>query len=245
LFLARRRGGRRYLSEDLAALGVLAAEAAIHIEQFREAEMRRLISQAELRALESQIHPHFLFNALNALYGVIPREAAGARRMVLNLADIFRYFLRSERTYIPLAEELAIVRAYLEIEALRLGPRLRTEIEVSPDVLPELIPVLSIEPLVENAVKHGVAAKAEGGLVRVEAWRDGDALRVRVSDTGNGFQGSGEQMLTKGHGAGLDNVVRRLKLCYGPEADIKIHSSQSGAVVEFQAPLRKAQEAVR
>lgn len=245
LFLGRRRGGRRYLSEDLAALGVLAAEAAIHIEQFREAEMRRLISQAELRALESQIHPHFLFNALNALYGVIPREAAGARRMVLNLADIFRYFLKSERTYIPLAEELAIVRAYLEIEGLRLGPRLRTEIDVSPGVLAELIPVLSVEPLVENAVKHGVAAKAGGGLVRVEAWRDGGAVRIRVSDTGNGFPQDGEQALTHGQGAGLDNVVRRLRLCYGPGADIRIQSSESGAVVEFQAPVRRAQEAVR
>ena len=89
--------------------------------------MNRLVSQAELRALQSQINPHFLFNALNTLYGTIPREAAGARRMVLNLAEIFRYFLQSDKTFVPLAQEMQIVRAYLEVEQLRLGDRLSVE----------------------------------------------------------------------------------------------------------------------
>src|SRR6185295_19284485 len=121
------------------------------------------------------------------LYGTIPREAAGARRMVLNLADIFRYFLQTDRAFIPLEKELEIVRAYLEIEALRLGSKLRIEIDVSPEALAVSIPILSVEPLVENAVKHGVADKPEGGLVRVEARIESGALRIRVSDTGQGF----------------------------------------------------------
>ena len=83
--------------------------------------MNRLVSQAELRALQSQINPHFLFNALNTLYGTIPREAAAARRMVLNLAGIFRYFLQSDKTFVTLAKEIEIVRAYLEVEQSRLG----------------------------------------------------------------------------------------------------------------------------
>ena len=86
------------------------------LELHRESEMRRLISQAELRALQSQIHPHFLFNALNALYGIIPREAGAARDTVLNLADIFRYFLDTRKAQVPLSEEMRIVTAYLEIE---------------------------------------------------------------------------------------------------------------------------------
>ena len=94
------------MSEDLAALGRAASVVVEQIEQYRESEMRRLAAQAELRALQSQIHPHFLFNALNALYGIIPSEAKGARETVLNLADIFRYFLETRKTFLPLEQEL-------------------------------------------------------------------------------------------------------------------------------------------
>jgi len=124
LLLGRRRGGRRYLSEDLQSLSRLASVLVEQVERLRNSEMERLVSQAELRALQSQINPHFLFNALNTLYGIIPREITGARKTVMNLAEIFRYFLQSERTFIPLAEEMQIVRAYLDIERLRLGGRL-------------------------------------------------------------------------------------------------------------------------
>jgi two-component system LytT family sensor kinase len=235
LFLGRRAGGRRYLSEDLELLAHLAARIAEQVVGMRESELKRLVAQAELRALQSQIHPHFLFNALNTLYGTIPREAVGARRTVLNLADIFRYFLQTDRTYIALEEELRIVQAYLEIESLRLGPKLRIEISVSPEVMGVRIPVLSIQPLVENAVKHGVAAKAEGGLVRLEADLEDGKLRVRVSDSGAGFMaGDG-----KGRGVGLDNVRQRLRLCYGPDADLKIDSSDAGARVQFAVGLNK------
>ena len=235
LFLGRRSGGRRYLSEDLDLLTHLAARIAEQVVGMRESELQRLIAQAELRALQSQIHPHFLFNALNTLYGAIPREADGARRTVLNLADIFRYFLQTDRTYIALEEELRIVQAYLEIESLRLGPKLRIEISVAPEVMAVRIPVLSIQPLVENAVKHGVAAKAEGGLVRLDASLENGKLRVRVSDSGAGFTA----VEGKGRGVGLDNVRQRLRLCYGPEADLKIDSTDEGASVQFAVGLTK------
>jgi len=238
VLLGRRRGGRRYLSEDLGALARLGAQVVEQVEQFRESEMRRLASQAEFRALQSQIHPHFLFNALNTLYGVIPKQAEGARRTVLNLADIFRYFLRGEKNYIPLEEELRIVRAYLEIESLRLGDKLKTEIRVDDDALQVPIPVLSIQPLVENAVKHGVAPKAEGGTVYLSATRSAAGLRVSVRDSGVGFQPSGSER-AKGLGMGLENVSRRLKLCYGPEAKLEIESGPEGAVVEFVVPAEE------
>lgn len=121
ILLGRRQGGRRYLGEDLDALARAAAEIAARVELLRQQEMNRLVSQAELRALQSQINPHFLFNSLNALYGTIPRQASSARRIVLNLAEIFRYFLQSDKTFVPLSQEIQIVRAYLEVERLRLG----------------------------------------------------------------------------------------------------------------------------
>ncbi|MBX5494783.1 MAG: histidine kinase [Bryobacteraceae bacterium] len=235
LLLGRRQGGRRYLSEDLQALARLSREIVDQTERFRESELRRLVTQAELRALQSQIHPHFLFNALNTLYGVIPRNATGARRTVLNLADIFRYFLQTDRSYIALEEELKIVKAYLEIEALRLGPKLRTEINVAEEALRTPIPVLSVEPLVENAVKHGVATQAEGGFVRVEAYHEPEGLRIRVVDSGKGFT-------DEKRGVGLENVRRRLRLCYGPEGRLDIQSSPEGTSVGFLVPASKSVE---
>ena len=237
ILLGRRRGGRRYLSEDLAALDRLAAEAAERLEHFRQSEMSRLAAQAELRALQSQIHPHFLFNALNTLYGVIPRQAAGARRMVLNLADIFRYFLQAEKAFLPLEKEMEIVRAYLEVEQMRLGPKLRTEIRVDERAGVVPIPVLSVEPLVENAVKHGVASRAGGGVVAIEATVEDGELRVVVRDTGPGFAAGNAP------GIGLSNVERRLKLCYGADRGLRVESAPHGATVEFRVPAGGAVEA--
>jgi len=231
VLLGRRSGGRRYLSEDLAALSRAASVIVEQVEQFRESEMRRLVAQAELRALQSQIHPHFLFNALNALYGIIPKEAKGARETVLNLADIFRYFLETRKTFLPLERELHIVKAYLEIERLRLGKKLRTEIDVTPEALGTPIPVLSIQPLVENAVKHGIAPLPQGGLVRIEARQTASGtLEIRVCDTGSGFAQPGAG------GIGLENVARRLELCYGPETRLDIESGSGGTTVSFAIP---------
>jgi two-component system LytT family sensor kinase len=199
--------------------------------------MQRLVSQAELRALQSQINPHFLFNALNTLYGIIPRDALGARKTVLNLAEIFRYFLQSERSFIQLADELEIVKAYLEIERLRLGPRLAVEIDVDEAALPVMIPVLSIQPLVENAIKHGLSAKPGPGLLVLRATIVGEELRITVEDNGPGVHASINGADTAGAGVGLANVKRRLQLCFGPEADILIDSSPLGTKVQFAIPL--------
>ena len=239
LLLGYRAGGRRYLSEDLRAAERLAAQISERVEMFRSAEMRRLVTQAELRALESQIQPHFLFNVLNTLYGLIPRDAQSARATVLNLSDLLRYHLKQDRTYIALEEELRTVEAYLAIEKLRLGDRLSTRLEVDADVRSVPIPVLSLEPLVENAVKHAVAARAEGGEVVVKAVRlpNGAGIRVRVEDNGPGFA-KRDQARADGGGVGLANVRRRLELCYGTEAGrLSIDTSARGSVVEFTVPV--------
>jgi signal transduction histidine kinase len=237
VLLGRRTGGRRYLSEDLQALARVAAVIGEQLEQYRDLETRRLVAQAELRALQSQIHPHFLFNALNALYGIIPREARGARETVLNLADIFRYFLETKKTLVPLEEEMHIVKAYLDVERLRLGDKLRLEISVTPEAQSVTIPILSVQPLVENAVKHGIAPLAGGGLIQITASIGSEgALLISVRDSGPGF--------SKTHldtpGVGLENVGRRLELCYGGNARLTIDSSTSGSEVSVRIPAASA-----
>ncbi len=244
LALGVRRGGRRYLSEDVEDMRQLGAAIVEQVERFRAEELRRLASQAELRALQAQINPHFLFNALNTLYGTIDRGSYEARRMVLNLADIFRYFLQGDRKFIPLSEELRIVEAYLEIEQLRLGDRLGTELVISEAARSVLIPILSVQPLVENAVKHGIAPKGGNGRVRLRAELVSMGLQITVEDTGLGFQVSGSRSPT-GTGMGLDNVRRRLTLCYGIGADLQINSSALGTIITFTIPTYQnaAQEA--
>jgi hypothetical protein len=231
IVLGRRQGGRRYLSEDLDALGRAAAEIAESLEALRQREMNRLVSQAELRALQSQINPHFLFNALNTLYGVIPREAHEARRIVLNLSGIFRYFLQTDRTFVPLALEMEIVRAYLEIEQLRLGDRLRVEIDDQPATLDVPIPVLSVQPLVENAIKHGLSRRTDPGLLKVRTWLQSGSLTVRVENSA-----SGSVTQDRGTGVGLQNVRRRLEICYGPVADLALSIGPEWTTAELRIP---------
>ena len=244
LLLGRRRGGRRYLSEDLRALSRLGAVILEQVERFRNSEMQRLVSRAELRALQSQINPHFLFNALNTLYGIIPREASGARKTVLHLADIFRYFLQSERTFIRLSEELEIVKAYLDIERLRLGSRLGVDLDIDDSALPLLIPILSIQPLVENAIKHGISGKAGPGLLRLQVKVRDDGLLVTVEDSGVGGAGHVADRADAHTGLGLSNVRRRLQLCFGPAATLDIEIGPNGTKVQFAIPLAKAVQSV-
>lgn len=240
VLLGRRTGGRRYLSEDLEALGRAAAVIGEQLDQYRDLETRRLVAQAELRALQSQIHPHFLFNALNTLYGIIPREARGARETVLNLADIFRYFLETKKSLVPLEEEMHIVKAYLDVERLRLGDKLRLEIAVTPEAGSVPIPILSIQPLVENAVKHGIAPQAGGGLIQIHASIDpSGSLRISVRDSGPGFSKSNRTHLGT-PGVGLENVERRLELCYGGDARLNIESTPSGTEVCVRIPATSA-----
>ena len=231
-----RRGGRRYLSEELDDMRRLGTVIVEQVERFRADELKRLVGEAELRALQAQINPHFLFNALNTLYGTIDRKSHQARRTVLNLADIFRYLLQSDRSTIQLAEELRIVEAYLEIESLRMGDRLESELIVSEAARSVLIPILSIQPLVENAVKHGIAAKGGRGRICLRAEKDARGLFISVEDTGIGFEKSAQQPRDR-TGVGLANVRRRLTLMYGAESDLDIKSSEAGTTVSFLIPV--------
>jgi two-component system sensor histidine kinase AlgZ len=152
--------------------------------------------------------------------------------MVLNLAEIFRYFLQSDRTFVPLAHEMQIVRAYLEVEQLRLGDRLRVEYNVDEAALAVPVPVLSVQPLVENAVKYGVAQSAEPGYVYVRIQLRGDELRVAVENSNS--QATADVTST---GMGLQNVRRRLEICYGPTATLRLVPDPQKTTAEICIPL--------
>ena len=232
LLLGARDGGRRYLSVDLADLDLLAAAVARRVEAMRRGEQDSLLRDAEIAALRAQINPHFLFNALNALNAIIPAGATAARKTLLNLADIFRYSLSSKQQLVSLADEIDIVEAYLQIERLRLADRLTTRIEVDERVRFNRVPALSIQPLVENAVKHGVSRKADGGEVHVSACKDSGGLRVEVADNGPGF----DTQAQPGRGHGLRSVERRLQLCYEGAVEFRVESDASGSRVGFTIP---------
>jgi len=237
LRLGGRRGGRRYLSEDLAILGRLSAAIVERVEQWRDSQMQQLVAQAELRALQAQINPHFFFNALNTLYGTISRDNAQARQLVLNLSGLFRYFLQSDRMFIQVSEELKIIRSYLAIEELRLGSKFHARLDVDPEALSATIPVLSIQPLVENAVKHGVAARSGDGFVRLSVREDAGGIAIAVANSGEW-----PQQDSMGTGIGLANVRRRLELCYGEESKIEIESANGVTTVRFRVPASAPME---
>lgn len=232
LWLGPRNGGRRYLGADLTDLEALAAAADARLETIRRDEQQRLLAEAELQALRAQINPHFLFNALNALYGVIPRAAPGARKTLLNLADILRYSLDNKRQQVALDEELRVVEAYLAIERLRLADRLAVRIECDDAARSAKIPAFSVQPLVENAVKHGISGKPSGGGISVDIGLNDDRLRIEVRDDGVGFEASN----TPGSGHGLRNVQRRLELCYGDDTEFEIDSEPGRTCVRFTVP---------
>ena len=239
LLLGARDGGRRYLSEDLAVLTRLGAAVTAQVEELREIQMQKLVAQAELKALQAQINPHFLFNSLNTLYGTIDRHNTEARQLVLDLSEVFRYLLRSERTFIEIEEELRIVRAYVAIEKLRLGAKLQIDIQVDDDALHATIPLLSIQPLVENAIRHGVASRKGTGFVRLRIGQESDAISITVLNSGEFDTGVLEIPRVEG-GIGLANVRRRLELCYGSNTRFRVQAEGGLTTVGFSLPLKAA-----
>jgi hypothetical protein len=234
LLLGRRRGSRRYLAEDISSLQSLASLVVEQVERLRANELQRLALEAELRALQAQVNPHFLFNALNTLYGMIGRESFAARRFLLNLADLFRYCLQRDRTFLSLGEELEIVQAYLEIEGMRLGDRLTFEVTATPQAREVKIPALSIQPLVENAIKHGIAKRSADGRVEVRAATQNGILKIIVRDNGPGLS---PNRSIEGLGIGLENVRQRLRLCCAAGSDLTIESDAQGCVATISILL--------
>jgi sensor histidine kinase YesM len=202
-----------------------------------EQELRALAAQAELKALKAQINPHFLFNTLNTIAQLIHADPKLAEATVERLAELFRYVLAgSERGQVPLGEEMAFVDGYLEIERARFGERLRVTREVAPQALDVPVPSLILQPLVENAVKHGRSDDGYIALtIRVESIDD--EVIIAVADRGPGMPPAHRIGNDAGHG--LRSVDERLRKTYGPGRGLEIRSNAPhGTVVTFKIPAK-------
>jgi sensor histidine kinase YesM len=205
--------------------------------QTRARELGELAATAQLAALRAQINPHFLFNSLNSIAQLIQVDPAKAEACVERLAEIFRYLLnRAEQEFVPLAEELQVTNAYLEIERARFDDRLRVETTIDPRALRQLIPNFVLQPLVENAVKHGLSRKVGPGTLRIAAELEGETLRLVVGDDGLGMSSSVLAQVFE-RGVGLRNLRSRLERLYGPSHLPAITSTLGGGTrVELRLP---------
>lgn len=207
----------------------------IRLLQAREREMRELAVSAQLAALRAQVNPHFFFNSLNSVAQLISTEPEKAEQCVERLAELFRYMLnRSDDEFVSLADELHFAEAYLEIEKARFGDDLVIDRDIDERVCGVALPGLILQPLVENAVKHGISKKIGGGHVRIEACLDHGDLRLRVADTGVGIVGR-DTVFERG--VGLRNVRDRLVKLYGPAYAPTISSTAGeGTTVTLRVP---------
>jgi two-component system, LytTR family, sensor histidine kinase AlgZ len=200
--------------------------------QLAEARAKELATEARLNALEARVHPHFLFNTLNSVLSLIPADPVRAEELLEKLASLLRFSLDAGRAgLIPLADELRIVRDYLDIEAARLGERLRTSIDVAPDVESWLVPPFSLQTLAENSVRHAIAPRRSGGELRIHARRSGDRLELSVWDDGGGFS---RAELRPGHG--LENLESRLGALFGDRGGLAIERGGGGMAVTVAVP---------
>ncbi|MFQ6020322.1 MAG: sensor histidine kinase, partial [Dehalococcoidia bacterium] len=225
-------GASMYLYERTRA-SLDATTLELRAKELERERLEKLAIEARLAALESRLHPHFLFNTLNAIHALIPEEPERADALLLRLAQLLRQSLATaERHTIPLGEELRIVSAYLEIEAARLGERLRYSIQIPEEALREVpVPPLALHTLVENSVKHVAAERRDGAELRVEGSLRDDRLVLGVWDDGPGFS---LEEIPAGHG--LDNLKRRLAALYGASASLEVRRGEAGTRVALSLP---------
>lgn len=212
--------------------------------EVRLEEQRRLAQEARLRALTSQINPHFLFNTLNSITSLVRTNPDSARQVILKLSSILRRLLRRHDNFTSLRDELAFLDDYLSIEMVRFGDKLRFTKEVDEDVRDAMIPSMILQPIVENSLKHGLAAKVEGGAIRFKAWRDSGRLHLLIEDDGVGIPEANLAKLFE-QGIGISNVKERLQVLFGTDYRMWIDSkpgegTRTGIEIPSRAPAAVA-----
>lgn len=211
---------------------VMAAAEASRLAETQALEARVWSKEAELKALRAQLHPHFLFNSLNSISALTTVDPERARQMCLLLSDLLRRSLSlGSKEMVTLSEELALVQRFLEVEKVRFGARLETEVCLDPGVEEWLLPPLLLQPLAENAVTHGIANLVDGGVVRIEARPRGAWLEIAVENPCDP-----ERSRRAGAGVGLENVRRRLETLYGREARVTLKEADGRFRVELSLP---------
>jgi signal transduction histidine kinase len=240
----------RFLDELIIYLVVLAAGfARDYFLRYRErqeqaaqleadkAKLQAQLTEARLQTLRMQINPHFLFNTLHAVSSLVERDPRGVRRMIARLSDLLRYTLEHSNTQeIPLQQELDVLHQYLEIQKIRFQDQLDVTEDIAPETLDALVPNLILQPLVENAIKHGISQLETAGHITVKARRDGDHLRLSVHDNGPGIEGDGAPDLERG--VGLRNTKARLEGLYGDAYQLGFDATGlDGLTVEISLPF--------
>ena len=205
-------------------------------EESRSQALKTQLAEAELQALKMQLQPHFLFNSLNTISATLQTDPQAADRMIAQLGDFLRLTLdHADRAIVPLSDELAFNRKYLDIEKNRFEERLHVIIAASPEVEAAAVPYLLLQPLVENAIQHGVSQQIGRGQVSIKAWKDNGSLLLDVSNSGPPIK---ESMSPGRYGVGLSNTSARLFQQYGDEASFHIQNMDAGGVnVHIQIPF--------
>jgi two-component system, LytTR family, sensor kinase len=222
-------------------LGIQAAfiyQRMYREERITAAQLEGRLTEARLEALRLQLHPHFLFNTLNAISAFVGADPERARRMIARLGELLRRTLSSgAAAELPLSRELDLLAPYLEIQRIRFGDRLSIQLDVPDGAGDALIPALMLQPLVENAVEHGVKRTLDAARVRLSAERSGDRLRIEIADNGPGPSGGGE-------GVGLANTRARLAGLYGDAHRFELRALEiGGTVVTIELPFRSSRAA--
>lgn len=216
-----------------------AAEQALHDEEERRMDLGRRMSEAQLQVLQSQIEPHFLFNSLAHVRRLYQTDACAGRAMLRDLSSYLSATQQAMReSGIVLGQDLELATTYLNIQQIRMGSRLAFEIDVPAKLRGAPVPPMMLTTLVENAIKHGLSPLLEGGIVRIGAHLDGDALTIHVADTGQGFQAN------LGVGVGLANIRARLAMLYGAAAQLSLSQNlPRGVTATIVVPMRFANAA--
>ncbi|MDT4897515.1 MAG: two-component system, LytTR family, sensor kinase [Acidobacteriota bacterium] len=207
--------------------------------ELRAAQLETNLAQAQLDALRMQLHPHFLFNTLNSISVLMAEDVRQARRMLTRLSDLLRASLENKGAHeVSLKEELEFLESYLEIEQTRFQDRLTVRMEIDPKALDARVPNLILQPLVENAIRHGIAPRAAAGLVEIRARRENGMVQLEVSDNGAGLSASSQESLMKG--IGLSNTRARLEQLYGAAHRFELHNGEGrGLTVTIAIPFRR------
>jgi two-component system LytT family sensor kinase len=236
------RPGRLRL-EETRVVGEAAALVSAMIELSEMEAQGERLARAELRALRAQISPHFIYNALAAVASFIHSRPEEARELLTEFAEFIRYAFARQRAYVTVADELRYVEKYLRLEQARFGERLKVRVQVDPEVLQAVLPVLSLQPLVENAVRHGVERQPDGGLVAIEGIDLGNDVALRVSDDGDGIDPERvrDALAGQGPGIGLGNVHGRLLSTFGEGYGLQVEPGDGrGTTVVMTLPKFRA-----
>ena len=242
-YYARHFGYGFYIDLIIASLIVIGAHALLYYDDFRTSELQQSslkaqLAQAQLRALKMQVHPHFLFNTLHSISSLVLEDPPKANSMIARLGDFLRLTLdHADHELVTLKEETEFLRAYLDIEQVRFGDRLKVAFEMEPMTLSAQVPHLILQPVVENAIQHAVAPRTAQSHIDIKAQRRDGLLRLEVKDNGPGIA-SKSDLLALG-GVGLNNVRARLSQVYGSDFRFELtNGAEGGLTVTMEIPFR-------